>query len=286
MTTATKTSSLNERAMLVKVTCHQWSASSTNQRVSKEACIQNGAKSDAGVFVTKLTPKGALDEINSERLKCRAIWLRYTLPWMDGGYRVIPSALFFEYTKKMRAAIAKHTKAVERFLERYPEYLQEAQERLGNIKKEHRLPSVEEIKYKFGIDCDVLPMPFDGDFRIDMNADDLDEIKANARNTIEAAASKAVTELYKQFGQLITNIIKSMKKDKRIHASVIHNLKDFCDMIPVMNITDDPKLEELRKEAMKKLSTLDPEDLRAIKSKRQAAGKDASELLDKIKQYS
>jgi hypothetical protein len=77
-----------------------------------------------------------------------------------------------------------------------------------------------------------------------------------------------------------------MRQPKKIFRdSLIENLSNFCELIPKMNLTQDNNLEELRKEAVKKLAELKPIDLRESRKDRRKAHKSAKEIMEKIKGY-
>ena len=77
-----------------------------------------------------------------------------------------------------------------------------------------------------------------------------------------------------------------MGQPKKIFRnSLISNLKDFCELIPKLNLTNDSKLEEFRKDITQKLTTLRPDNLRDSKAERKTAHKAAKDILKKMKDY-
>ena len=278
---------LCETAMLVKLGTSRWMGAKTSKAVSHEVCVQKDADDDAGDWKTYLIPKEALKDINNARSRARSAWLQHSLPWQDGGFRILPSALFMTWRKEMRKVMDDFDAAVAAFLIKYPEYVAAADERLGKLGEECQLPSVDEIKGKFGIYLDVLPMPNDADFRMAIDEEEMEEIRSQAKTTIKNSLDKAMKELVKQFGEIVKKISTTLKDtDKKFKDSLIGNLRTFCETtLPQFNLTNDPVIETLRKEALATLACFDPEDLRVIDKERETAGKKADDLLKKINDY-
>lgn len=206
---------------------------------------------------------------------------------MDGGLRILPSAMFMKYSEEMRKAIAKYEEALEAFLREYPTLVDRAKKRLGDLLKDKRLPDIHEIKHRFRIRQDILPIPSAGDFRCNLSDDQVDMIHKRVASSIESMTEKAVASIWQQLAAFIEKIEETMKQPKKVFRdSLISNLKDFCELIPKMNLTDDNKLEMLRKEVIAKLTELKPIDLRESKADRKKAHKSAKEIMEKIKGYS
>lgn len=286
MTTRKPKSNLSEKAMLVHLRTCSWTGRTKDKKVTSEICVAKKSDSDAGAWWTYLVPKHVIRNVEATRMKCRNTHFKYTLPWMDGNLRILPAAMFMKYSKEMRKVIAEHDEAIAVFLKEYPEVVRNARKRLGKLIDGRRFPSVQQIKHKFRTLTDILPMPAAEDFRCQLNNDEVKRIQSDISKSIETMTSTAMVNLWEQFTDFIEKIEKTMKEPKRIFRdSLISNLKDFCELIPKMNLTNDVELETLRKEAISKLAALKPIDLRESKADRKKAHKSAKELMEKIKGY-
>ena len=277
---------LSEKAMLVSVNFSFWTGKTKDSKVTAEVIVTKKSARDAGAWLTNLVSKSDLGNVESARSKVRETHYRYSLPWMDGGLRILPSAMFMKYREEMSKAIAEHDKALAAFLREYPAIVKRAKKRLGSLLEGKTLPSVSEVKRKFAIRQDILPIPAMGDFRCELSGDEADEIRKNVAKSIESMTERAVANIWEQFTTLIEKIEKTMKDPKKVFRdTLISNLTDFCELIPKMNLTNDNKLETLRKEAIAKLAELKPIDLRESKADRKKAHKSAKEILTKMKGY-
>ena len=272
--------------MLVNLSFSFWTGKTKDSKVTAEVIVTKKSARDAGAWLTNLVSKSDLGSVESARSKVRETHYKYSLPWMDGGLRILPSAMFMKYRKEMSKAIAEHNKALAAFLREYPAIVKRAKKRLGNLLEGKRLPDTSEVKRKFAIRQDILPIPSMGDFRCELSSDEADEIRKKVAVSIESMTERAVANIWEQFTTLIEKIEKTLKEPKKVFRdTLISNLSDFCELIPKMNLTNDYKLETLRKEAIAKLAELKPIDLRESKADRKKAHKSAKEILTKMKGY-
>lgn len=283
---ATDVKNLNEKAMLVYLKISMWSGKTKDTKVSKEVVVNKQARLDAGGWWTNLVPPKRIRPIDNAVANCRATHHKYTLPWMDGGLRVLPSAMFLEYSKAMREANERFHDAVKQFLTEYPDLLKDARERLGKLKDTVDLPTVESVKRRFAISQDILPMPAADDFRVDLGKDETEAMKQNITHNIANMCETAMRDLWSRFGELLEKVETTMsQRDKKFKNSLMNNLKDFCNLIPKLNIIEDSTLEELRTEALEKLTTIDPDVVRGSRNERKKVHNDVKSIVDKMNAY-
>lgn len=279
-------SPLNRKAMLVYLRMSMWTGRKKDKEVTAEVIRQKNSDTDSGAWWTYLIPAKALRTVDTAYHKCRNVHYKLTLPWMDGGLRILPSAMFEDYSKAMREVTAEYDEAVDSFLKDYPGLIAEAQKRLGSLLNGAILPTASEIKNKFKHSQDIMPMPTATDFRVDLATEDVNRVKKNLTSNIEAMTSKAMTDLWSRLSELVGKVEETLgNPNKKFKNSLIENLGDFCKVIPKMNITDNKQLEKTRKEVIGKLSSLYPEDLRKNKKDRKQAHKDAKDILNKMKSF-
>ena len=287
MTVTKKTKNkLTEKAMLLHLTINNYGGSKKDKTITTTVCLENQAKSDAGSWWTKMIPKNELDPISAASMKCRNTVTKFTLPWMDGGFRILPSARFLDYSKEMRDNVTNYDKAVNNFIQRYPEIVKNASKRLGKLMQNQDLLSVSEMKSKFRIKVDILPMPTADDFRIELGDAEANEVKEQVEQSINGALQNSMADVWRQLSEMVTKIETTLKDPKKkFKNSLISNLVDFCKIMPSLNLTDDDELKDLRKAVMDKLTKLQPDVLRDNKTERKAASIKAKEMLQRIAKY-
>ena len=284
------TSKLNEKALLVHLRISMWSGSRKNKKLTSEVCAEHDAENDAGSWWTYYVPKADLKPLQQTANQCRAIWVKYTLPWMDGGLRVLPSAKLMEYSKDIRKAIRKFDREVKRFQNRWPEIYESMRERLGSLVNDkdlmERMPTQDSVVQKFSIQQDLLPIPKATDFRINLSDTDQTQLRQQMQKSIGRMTAKTMEEVWHRLDSLVGRVHTALTEpDKKFKNSLISNLRKFCKDLPNLNLTEDENLNTMRRQIIKSLARIDPEDLRENKSYRKASAKKAKLLLDKLEQY-
>src|SRR6185369_3013865 len=92
---------LAEKAVLASLNISQWSGRKLDRKITDEVNESHGAVADAGRYNKLLVAKVTLDPIQQIVGEARSYHIRMTLPWSDSGTRILPSALYLEYTKKI-----------------------------------------------------------------------------------------------------------------------------------------------------------------------------------------
>lgn len=282
-----KKKKLNEKAMLAHFQISCWTGRTKDSQVSHEVTLTKNADGDAGAWWTYLVPKRALKDVYRTAAICRSTHWKFTLPWQDGGSRILPSAMYLDYKAAMRVVTNNFDEAVSDFIKEYPAIMAASQKRLGQLSQNKSLPSASTLKTKFGHHTDVFALPSQPDFRFnDLSSDDLNDLNDQANKSITNITTKAMSSVWERLHELVDKIEGTLKQPKKIFRdTLITNLTDFCELLPKMNITDDSNLEAMRKEAVSKLTQLKPGNLRDDKTKRRQASKDAKDFLAKMKDY-
>lgn len=280
---------LSDRAMLVHLAVHQWTGRVKDDKASKEVAASNFASAEAGTTVlVSLAPKKYTNAVDNAGWAARLEHQRLTMPWNDKGHRILPASMFMEYSDRIREKKAIFQTKVDEFLDIYPKLMEsvERKQRLGSLCQTHIIPSVEELRHRFRIYTDILPIPTTRDFRVDLADGAVRDIKIEIERNIEAKLKAAQADLWKRLSKLVGHVHECLDDpDKRFRDSLMDNLKDFLVMIPNMNIIGDTDLEWMRQECIDKLAGLSPSDLRDDHAARKKAAKSTKDVLDLISDY-
>lgn len=271
------TDKLRERAMLMHVRISMWLPAKKNDRVSRRTCRENEASEDAGEFRTFFIPKAELAPILTAANKVRNTWMRWTLPWMDGGIRIIPTFRLEPAQAAIQAEINSFNELVEEFItNKYPNLAATADKRLGKLTDGERMPPAEIARRKFGIKIDLLPIPRAEDSRIAGLEQQIEE-------SLHAMMQRSMADVWDKLIVLVAKIQKTLDDpDKKFKNSLIKNLKEFCRLAPQLNLTESTSLDNMRNMAMKELASVDPDDLRDNGMIRKAVAKKAGEVLKQM----
>jgi hypothetical protein len=281
--TPVTTQELSRRAVLVRLKVSLWTASHRDQEMGSEVADAKRADRDAVNCIIKYLPEGAMRGVTSARWQLKRAHEQYTLPWLDGGTRILPAALYDKYNEKVSKYEANYQEAVSKFVSEYPTWYANATERLGDIDMS-RMPHPSDISARFGVSRQTMPMPSITDWRVDLGADQLKVAQESAERSIQAAAKESVQILYTKLEKCLDRIVKTLEiADQKFKNTLIDNLKDLCEMIPILDITDDPELDKLRRACVSRLTKLNPDSLREEPETREQTVKAAKRILNKVR---
>jgi hypothetical protein len=275
---------LSEKAMLVSLVISQWLTRIVDQKITDEVALANSAKRDVGTYRKRLLAnRGAVARVQVAVSSLRSYHSRMTLPWTK-GVGILASSKYVEYSKGMRELISEFKEAARELLSAYPDLIEEAKEDLGDMWNAKDYPSPGWLERKFDIRLDVMPIPKAGDWRIDLSDEELEKLNEEIEKREKERVGQAMEELWERLYKPIKHMVAVLNKDNpRIFKTLITNISDLTAILPDLNLTDDSKLEDLRREVEDMLSDLSTDKLRDSTYLRNVAAETAEQLRQKIK---
>ena len=290
---------LHERAILVRVVTHSMGNTRTENAVSQEvAQIHGGDAQQMGKYVKNLFAPSALAPITTAKNQIISFVSRITAsPWGRDGWHMLPIKSFGEYREGVATLLTSYESAVNRFVENYEKHVEQAKQILGNLFDPLEYPSSEEIRNRFYLEPKLMPIPHEDVFAklcTEITEEEITELKKKVldenRGELEAGMKYVWQRLYDYIKRISDKLNAPNRVNKHgetmpaiFHKTMLENLQELCPMLTRMNITNDPKLEELRQELQSSiLCQSTAEKLREDFIEREEARKKADELLGKI----
>jgi len=277
--------SLNEKAMLVYLNISFWTARKYDKKISQEIEDQYNAD-DAGRYNKILIAKEHLSNIQKIISSARTFHYENTLPWSDNGGRLLPSANYFGYVKAIQCFKDDFEREVINFLRVYPDLKDEAKQRLNGMFLEEDYPDVYTLESKFNIKSIILPVPEADDFRVNLTADEVDSIKESLEEQVKKSTESAMDDLWKRLFKVVEHMSERLSDpDNKFKNSLVENITALCDLLPKLNITNDPKLAEAVVEIKAKLTANDSQTLRDNDVVRSKTAIESQKILNKMRPY-
>ena len=282
---------LSSRALIVSLSISQWAGRRLDREITDEVNQQHNAAADAGRYNKLLLPKEALAGIQKVVSATRTGFIERTLPWMDSGSRIMAADAYMAHTAWMRGQERKFSEAVDAFLTTYPDHVNDARRRLGGLFKDEDYPTVEQLRGRFRMETHVLPVPTSDDFRVTMSEAQAERIRADIERHVTEATQDAVRNIYERVAELARRMVERLNaykpakgKDKAegiFRDSLVENVRDMIEVLPALNITGDPALDELG-ERLKSLAQWDASVLREDAAIRRDVAHEAQQILNTI----
>lgn len=272
----------NNKAMLADLTVSLWNAKKFDQDVTTATTTQFNASSESGRFNKYLIDKSLIKPIAAARSALEEYHKTKTAPWHQGGGRMLPSVLFMEYTSEMRRLKTIFEGEVHNFLAKYPAEVIAAQTSLGQMYNPGDYPHVQDLKQKFGVIIDLTPMPDLADFRTTMIQEAADEAAAAMKDTYERKEKIVVRDGYRRAQEVVQKMYEVLSDpDKIFRDSLVGNVETVADLLPALNLTDDPGLTNIAV-AMKSQLCHGAAAIRANPELRQQIANSASAVLSQL----
>lgn len=247
--------SISASALLVELNISVWPASKIDREATEKVNTDAGAVQGASQTKKNLFAGTSLrKDIEKFAARVRLYHNQHTLPWADKGERLLPTKLFFEYKTAMNSFEQTFDAMCTNFFTEYPRLVTEAQTNLGSMYKAEDYPELEEVRMKFGFRRSVKPVPEAGDFRLDVPADDMRELVTSFEQQQQEKLAEAVREPWERLHAELEAISKKLTDSvgddgkKRYHDTLISNPLELCALLTKLNVTNDPKLEEARRQ--------------------------------------
>jgi len=277
---------LSERAMLVDFTVSQYSGRRKDKELTEAVVVKAKAESDTGSWWTSVVPASSMAEVNSAINQARVFYGTQTLPWLDTGCRILPAESFLPFSSEMRKLEARYWKGVDDFLQKYPDICDRAKDRLGDLYKPELFPDPSDLRAKFNWVLNVLPLPDATDFRVDLGDDAVKEIQENIERQVKGVMEKAVRDTWKRLHTVVSRVAERLNDPEGVFRdSLIGNVKELCDLLPRLNITEDVELARMTKEVKAKIAKQSPTELRGDKAQRQQTADAAEDILKRMAGY-
>ena len=176
--------------------------------------------------------------------------------------------------RKLRGAFER---AVKSFVDDYPFLKLAAKRELNGMYDESDYPT--NIAAKFGVDIVFMPLPDAHDFRASLSEATVAEIKEGIEAELQKTTKLAMREPYERLYSHISRMVARLSDKKAVFRdTLVTGLADLCAVLPGLNVTGDPQLEELRKRAEKMIAHVDPQDLRDVPSLRNNVARQAADI--------
>lgn len=281
------TSALSEKAMIARLGTSSWGGRTTDKVATQELVEFKRADKDSASVSKALVHKDNFKRIKAALKDMKDYHKEVTLPWDNNGGRLLPSTKFNEYSAKIRECQRELDAAVGEFIEGYPDFIVEAEERLGDLFEPTDYPEQNELRDKFALSVEFDKVPEAGDFRVDMPQHEQDRIRQSIEGRVEAQYTESMKKIWYRIHSAVAHMHERLSdQDNIFHNTLVSNIEDLVNVLPDLNVMNDPGLDEMTNEIRNKLCGYNADDLRKDPTVREEAAENSGELKSKIEAIS
>jgi hypothetical protein len=279
--------SISSSAVLVELNISVWPAAKIDREITNKVNTDAGAVHGASQTKKNLFAGTSLRaDIEKFAARVRLYHNQNTLPWADKGERMLPTALFMEYKQTMNGYERTFQSLCDNFFDEYPRLVGEAPTALQGLYKAEDYPDLTDVRKKFSFRRSVKPLPEAGDFRLDIPAHDLVEMRAAYETQYSEKLAEAMRTPWERLHEVLLGMSKKLEDTgdgkKRYHDSLISNPLELCELLTKLNVTNDPKLEDARRQVELAMLGTDIEEVKEDASVRESLKSKVDAILGKF----
>ena len=292
--TMSSTELLQHKALTVRLFRKKLPRNKLDKVLSAELSKLKDVQDTASLRVNKsLFTKAATESYMKVLSEAGKFYYLTTSPWDDKGFRLLSIEVYPDFTKKFKNYTRDFRAAVEGFMDSIEEDINLMKESLGSafdrndynfLYRSNGELDREELRKAFVLELEYGTVADPNDIRANLTEDDRQIIADHItkKNTEKFAASQKhlIITLHEHIVKIHERLCESTNV---FRDTLIGNLEDLCDLIPKMNIANDPALNKLAADAKTMLCKWDPQTIRTDDKVRAEVAAEADKILTNMK---
>lgn len=276
--------SLSERAMLVSLQISQWTARKLDRTETSAVNRKHGLTVEAARVNKNLLPLATdLDRVHKISSAIRKQFDFLTAPWALHGVNILKSDAYMDFTGTVRGWQDEWHGAVETFLAAYPTYRTEARLLLNTMFNEDDYPSPEDLARRFAFNIRFYPLPDADDWRVSVGDEATMQLREQLKADVERAMGEAMQDVWRRIYEVVSKAHERLScPDNKFKDSLVENAIELCAVLPSLNITSDPDLEQARRDVERSLCAHRPDTLRDDLDTRAQVADQMAEIMRKM----
>jgi len=158
---------------------------------------------------------------------------------------------------------------------------------LGQLFDAGDYPEPDKVASKFGIHVRAFPIQDPNDFRVKMSQSDTAELKKQMHEDFSSDLKDAMRSPLQRLYEKLAKVEEKLKEgDAIFRDSLIGNVQELVDILPALNVLDDPKVTAILAQTKKDICSVgDMKALRKDEDYRAEVAASATDLLKQMKGY-
>lgn len=273
--------SITKECMIVRLSISRWQGFARDLDMARDVAQTANAEADAANVNKRLLPKTAMKDINASLNAVRTHFYESTLPWHDKGDRLLTRKMYMTFVERHEELKAKALESIDKFIfETYPRELDRAEFRMGSLFSASDYPDPQDLRDKYRVHLEFDVVGDASDFRVEMDQAHVDTIRASIEEGVHQRINAAMKDVWDRLATTLNHFHDRMSHtDATFKRSTVDNLQEIVDILPKLNLTNDPDLEAIRQDIQQHLSGFDPVELRKDVEQRHAAANEAERIM-------
>jgi hypothetical protein len=171
------------------------------------------------------------------------------------------------YKQELDTHRANYLALANNFKTIYPTLVSAMAFQLGDLFNRDEYPEPEELDSKFKFEYTISPLPTSGDFRIDIGEQAKAELVQHYEEHFNKRLNTAMRDVWDRLYDCLSHMSERLASDdegkrKVFHGTLLTNAQDLITLLSRLNVTNDPKLEQARRDLQAALVNTDISSLK------------------------
>lgn len=254
---------LATKALLVRVRITLYTARVRDVNASRELEQNKGAEVGIGIYTKTLVSKKQINRMVSTVKAARRQYEEITLPWGKDGTRLLPSEQWGPFHDVIEARRDEFWREVDAFIAGYDEHKRN-KKRMGKLYNDKEYLDSDKVRDRFSFDVLYAPVPESGDIRVELSRDQLAKLKREVQSQAKAEVDEAMRDLFYRLYDATNTLYGQLTGDDHVgvRSNTFEHLHRLADILPTLNVGNDPKVNELLKVVRDQILAYDAGQLR------------------------
>jgi len=285
--------SLATSGILLRAKVKVWTATKQDKEISEEVTTNKKAARNAGKYTKQLfADVPELRVLLNERQAWYNFVQRVTYPW-DGEWGYLPTVRIPAVMAEIKQREVRTLELLENFIAVMPTAISNEAFVQGDMFNRDDYPTPDEVRSKFKVTIQTMDIPV-GDYRVTIADELADDLKRN----FEQQTRDILDEINAKQNEQLVKVLQSFShccdsetvmedgeikvKKRRMYESTLTEALELCNTFSQFNLSNDPKLEEARRELLKVLDGVTIDQLRNSDTKRIVVKEGVDDILSKF----
>mgnify|MGYP003652736609 CR=1 FL=1 len=248
---------LQDKALLIELNLKKWSGVKSDKNLSRELATNHSVDETRLTVNKKLTNSQSLKEIKkidglirTDCIYSGAGYSGFCLSWDNQGTYLLPIELKDRFEKRIKSYEHDREKAVKKFVREYSSMISDAKKDLGTTFSPDDFPVRDEIEGLFQFDIIKKPIPSSDDIRVNLPADEIAELKANAKASEDAKLEKITGSVVDKVRGVLTHFADKVDNGETFRDKTVEKLVELCNVLPALNLSGDSQITSVHQKCM------------------------------------
>jgi hypothetical protein len=276
---------LHTKAIRIHLLWGYWKPEKTDKAITRDTNQSLGVRGNRGHYDKELFSPEYMKRLREHTSKTKVYYYGHTLPWEDRVSRLIS-------TKTLEGVVVELNRAVLRYDdllietvgndEAYAQAVYDQRIYMGSAWRYEDYPTRRAFMDRYHAHLDILPLVTTTDLRCDLPDALKQQIMESVERDTEERFRLAMSDCWQRLLEPVRKMAQTLQDPNAVFRdSLVANIREVVNVIPELNILNDPKLTEMAAKVRDAL-VIDPEELRDNAYQRAECAKRADELSEML----